>query len=190
VSRVFLGVESRVAFSLLIGVIALQRLWELGVSNRHLRALRARGAYEVGAAHYPWMVALHTGFLVSCVAEVWLLRRPVRPAIATVALAVLVAALALRWWVLSTLGERWTTRVMVLPDQELITDGPYRWLRHPNYLAVVLEIVSIPILHSAWLTAVVFSIANLLLLRARIGVEERALGRIAGDVGATEGETP
>ena len=189
-SRMVLGMDSRVAFSAVIAVIALQRLWELRVSNRHLRALRARGAHEVGAAHYPWMVALHAAFLVSCVAEVWLLGRPWRPWIAAVAFAVLVAALVLRWSVLSTLGDRWTTRVMVLPDEQLITDGPYRWLRHPNYLAVVLEIVSIPMLHNAWLTAAVFSIANLLLLRARIGAEDRALGRGAADVGATERGTP
>ena len=181
-----LGVDSRVAFTVLIAVIALQRLWELGVSNRHLRALRARGAYEVGAAHYPWMVAVHAAFLVSCVAEVWLFSRPWRPEIAAVAFAVLAAALVLRWWVLSTLGDRWTTRVMVLPDEELITNGPYRWLRHPNYVAVVLEIVAIPMIHGAWLTAVVFSIANLLVLRARIGVEDRALGRSSGEVEAAE----
>jgi methyltransferase len=188
VSQVVLGVGTRIAFSVLIAVIALQRLWELGISNRHLRALRSRGAYEVGEAHYPWMVALHAAFLVSCVAEVWLLRRPWRPEIAAVALAVLVVALVLRWWVLSTLGDRWTTRVMVLPDEQLITEGPYRWLRHPNYLAVVLEIVAIPMLHSAWLTAVVFSIGNLLVLRARIGVEDRALDRAAEDAGAVESE--
>jgi len=188
VSQVVLGVDSRVAFAVLIAVIALQRLWELRISNRHLRTLRARGGYEVGGAHYPLMVALHTAFLVSCVAEVWLLRRPWRPDIAGVALAVLVAALVLRWWVLSTLGDRWTTRVMVLPEEQLITDGPYRWLRHPNYLAVVLEIVAIPMLHSAWLTAVVFSLANLLVLRARIGVEDRALGRSSGAVKAAESE--
>lgn len=189
-SQVVVGVDSRVAFSAVIAVIALQRLWELRVSKRHLRALRARGAHEVGVAHYPWMVALHAAFLVSCVAEVWLLHRPLRPEITFVALAVLVAALALRWWVLATLGDRWTTRVMVLPEEQLITDGPYRWVRHPNYVAVVLEIVAIPMLHGAWLTAVVFSIANLLVLRARIRVEDRALGRGAGDVGATESGAP
>jgi len=187
VSQVVLGVDSRVAFTVLIAAIALQRLWELGVSNRHLRALRARGAYEIGAAHYPWMVALHAAFLISCPAEVWLLRRPWRPEIATVAMAVLVAALVLRWWVLSTLGDRWTTRVMVLPGEKLINDGPYRWLRHPNYSVVVLEILAIPMLHCAWLTAAVFSAANLLVLRARIGVEDAALGRVGGRGAAEDG---
>jgi len=180
-------VDSRVVFTLLIGVIALQRLWELGVSNRHLRALRAKGAFEVGASHYPWMVALHSAFLVSCPAEVWLLRRPWQPEIAVTAMAVLAAALLLRWWVLSTLGDRWTTRVMVLPGEKLITSGPFRWLRHPNYVAVMLEIVAIPMLHCAWLTAVVFSAANLILLRVRIGVEDAALGRVPGNGTTAEG---
>jgi methyltransferase len=186
VQQVILGVDSRLVFTVMIAAVALQRLWELRISQRNLLALRARGAYEVGAAHYPWMVVMHTAFLLSCVAEVWLLGRPWRFEIAAAALAVLLAALVLRWWVLATLGDRWTTRVMVLPDHELITRGPYRWLRHPNYVAVVLEIAAIPMLHGAWLTAVVFSIANLLLLRARVGVEERALARADANAEAEE----
>ncbi len=178
-SGAVLGIDSRIAFTVLIVIIAIQRVWELGVSTRHLRALKDRGAIEVGAGHYPWMVALHIAFLVSCVAEVWLLDRPWRPAMAGFALLVLGAALALRWWTLATLGERWTTRVLVVPGEELIASGPYRWLRHPNYLVVVMEIAAIPMIHCAWLTAVVFTIANLVLLRERILVEEGALERLA-----------
>jgi methyltransferase len=92
---------------------------------------------------------------------------------------VLGAAMALRWWTLATLGERWTTRVLVVPGEEMVSSGPYRWLRHPNYLAVVLEIAAIPMIHCAWLTALVFTIANLVLLRERIRVEEEALSRLA-----------
>jgi methyltransferase len=92
---------------------------------------------------------------------------------------VLVAATALRWWTLATLGERWTTRVLVVPGEELVRAGPYRWLRHPNYLVVVMEIAAIPLVHCAWLTAGVFSIANLVLLRERIRVEDEALSRLA-----------
>jgi methyltransferase len=173
------GFDSRIAYTVLIAVIAIQRLWELGVSRRHQRALKARGAIEVGADHYPWMVALHTTFLLSCVAEVWVLDRPWRPLVAAVAMLVLGAALTLRWWTLATLGDRWTTRVLVIPGEELVTTGPYRWLRHPNYLAVVLEIAAIPMVHFAWLTATIFSFANLALLSERIGVEERALDEVA-----------
>jgi len=173
------GVDSRVAFTLLVIVIAIQRVWELGVSTRHLRALRAGGAIEVGGGHYPWMVTLHTAFLFSCVAEVWLLDRPWRPVMAVFAMLILGAALTLRWWTQATLGERWTTRVVVVPGEELVSSGPYRWLRHPNYLVVVMEIGAIPMVHFAWLTAAVFTIANLVLLRERIRVEEGALGRLA-----------
>jgi methyltransferase len=173
------GIDSRIAFSALIAIIAIQRVWELGLSSRHLRALKARGAIEVGTGHYPWMVALHTAFLVSCVAEVWLLDRPWRPGLAAFAGLVLGAAVALRWWTLATLGERWTTRVLVVPGEALVTFGPYRWLRHPNYLVVVLEIAAIPMVHGAWLTAAVFSVANLALLRERIRVEEGELDRLA-----------
>lgn len=174
------GVESRLIYTALIAVLALYRLWELGVSRRHQRALEERGAVEIGAGHYPWMVALHTAFLLSCVAEVWLLDRPWEPLVAFIAASILVFALTLRWWTLRTLGERWTTRVLVLPGEDLVASGPYRWLRHPNYLVVVLEIAAIPLVHGAWWTATVFSIANLVLLRERIRVENGALDRLAG----------
>ena len=175
----FLGVDSRIAFTGLVAIVAMQRLWELRVSKRNFRALSARGAIEIGSDHYPWMVVLHASFLVSCVAEVWLLDRPWEPYVAAVALTVLAAALGLRWWTLRTLGERWTTRVVVVPGENLVAGGPYRWLRHPNYVVVVTEIAAIPLVHCAWATALVFSIANLVLLRERIQVEEAALTRLA-----------
>lgn len=175
-----LGVDSRTAFTVLIVIVAMQRWWELGVSKRHLHALKAQGGIEVGTGHYPWMVALHTAFLVSCVVEVWLLDRQWRPLVAVFAVLILGAAEALRWWTLATLGERWITRVLVVPGEELVQEGPYRWLRHPNYLVVVMEIVAIPMVHGAWVTAVVFTLANLLLLRTRVRVEEEALDRLAG----------
>jgi len=118
---------------------------------------------------------------VACVAEVWVFRRPWIPVVAVGAMAVLTAALALRWWTLRTLGVRWTTRVIVIPGEKLVTTGPFHWFRHPNYLAVVMEIAAIPMVHCAWLTALVFSIANLLLLRVRVRIEERALVAAAGE---------
>jgi methyltransferase len=178
-SGTILGIDSRIAFTALVALVAAQRVGELRISARHLRPLKARGAIEVGAGHYPWMVALHTSFLVSCVAEVWLLGRTWRPVLAAPAVTILVLALALRWWTLATLGERWTTRVLVVPGEGLIESGPYRWLRHPNYLVVVMEIAAIPLVHGAWLTALLFSVANLILLRERVRVEEGALGRFA-----------
>jgi len=179
-----LGVDSRIAYTVLIALIAIQRVWELGVSTRHFRALKARGAVEVGGGHYPWMVTLHTAFLVSCVTEVWLLDRPWRPVLAVFAMLILGSAVMLRWWTLTTLGDRWTTRVLVVPGEELVSSGPYRWLRHPNYLVVVMEIAAIPMIHCAWLTAAVFTTANLVLLRERIRVEEGALSQLAaGGIG-------
>jgi len=180
---VILGVNSRIAYTVLIALVAVQRLWELQISKRNLRSLRSRGGREAGAGHYPWMVALHTAFLVSCVAEVWVFDRPWQPLVGLVSVVVLIAALGLRWWALRALGDRWTTRVVVVPGETLVKSGPYRWLRHPNYLAVVLEIAAIPMLHCAWVTAVTFSVANLVLLKVRVGAEEGALDRAAGGEG-------
>ena len=174
-----LGFDSRFAYTALVGLVAIQRLGELVVSRRNFGRLRNRGGFEVGGGGYPWIVALHSAFLVSCVAEVWLLQRPWKIEVAVVASLLLVVALGLRWWTLATLGARWTTRVVVVPGEHLVKTGPYRWLRHPNYLAVVVEIAAIPMIHSAWLTAVIFSAANLAILRHRIAAEERALREFA-----------
>lgn len=167
--------DSRVWYMGVVALIALQRLGELVVSRRHLRVLRARGAYEVGRDHYPWMVAMHTAFLISCALEPWLADRRFSLLVGGPALVVLVAAQALRFWTIATLGERWTTHVMVVPGEPLTTAGPYRWMRHPVYLAVVAEIASIPLLYSAWITAAVFSLLNLGMLGVRISVENEAL---------------
>ena len=126
------GVDSRTAFTVLIGLVAVQRLWELEVAKRNTRRLRSIGAREEGAGHYSWMVALHSLFLPSCLAEVWLLDRPWRPLVGLVSMFVLIAAVGLRWWTLSTLGERWTTRILVMPEEELVTSGPYRWVSPPQ----------------------------------------------------------
>ncbi len=163
----------------LVLMIVAQRLAELRLAERNTRLARAAGAIESGRGHYPWMVALHTLFPISCVAEVWLLERPFVPPLAGAMLLLLGAATALRYWAITTLGERWTTRVLVRPGVPLVTGGPYRWLRHPNYLAVVIEIAALPLVHAAWLTAVVFSAANAAVLAVRVRAENRALGQHA-----------
>lgn len=165
-------------FVVLVALVAGARVVELVVARRHLRWLVERGGVEHGAGHYPVMVALHTVFLVACLVEVALLDRPFLPWLGWPALAVLVAAHVLRWWCIAVLGQRWTTRVVVLPGEPLVTRGPYRWLRHPNYVAVALEILALPLVHTAWLTAVVFTVLDAaLLLGVRIPVEERALAQ-------------
>ena len=174
------GIDTRVLFTGLVALVAVQRLAELRLARRNERRKRADGGVEVGAGHYPVMVALHALFLVSCVAEVWLLDRPLVPGLAAAMVVVLALASALRWWVIRSLGGAWTTRVIVLPGRELVASGPYRYVAHPNYLAVAMEIVALPLVHTAWLTAAVFSLANGALLAVRIGAENAALARFGG----------
>jgi methyltransferase len=173
-------VSSAVAFLLLVLAVACERLAELVVSRRHERVLRRRGAVEHGREHYPVMVALHTGLLVAAPAEVLLLGRPFLPWLGLPMVVLVAATMAVRYWVIATLGERWTTRVFVLPGAPLVAGGPFRWLAHPNYLAVAVEVVALPLVHTAWLTAGGFGVANLLLLATRIRVEDRALRGAAG----------
>jgi methyltransferase len=158
-----------------IALTALERLLEVRVSNRHAAWAFAHGGEEHGREHFPAMVALHTAFLVLAPLEVWLLGRVFSPALGFTMLGVALATQALRWWCISTLGPRWNTRVIVVPGLPRVTAGPYRLLRHPNYVAVVLEGIALPLIHGAWITAVLFTVLNAMLLRVRIRVEEQAL---------------
>lgn len=169
------GIDTRVLYSLLLGAVVLERLVELAVTRRNRAWALSQGGVEAGEDHYPWMVAMHSLFLVACPAEVWLLERPFVPWLALVMTTLLVLTMALRYWAIATLGRRWTTRVICVPGLPVVTGGPYRFLRHPNYLAVVVEVLALPLVHSAWLTAALFGVANYLVLRTRIRVEESAL---------------
>ena len=168
---------------LYLAVVALpgvERLAELVVSARNARWSFARGGVETGRGHFPAMVALHTALLVACVVEVVVADRPFLPWLGWPALVLVVASQALRWWCIGTLGPRWNTRVIVVPALPLVARGPYRWLRHPNYVAVVVEGIALPLVHTAWVTALVFTVLNaVLLLRFRIPAEERALATVA-----------
>ena len=149
---------------------------ELVVARRNGRWAAARGGVEHGAGHYPVMVTLHTGLLAAIPLEAVLRdRKPPRtwPAL----LAACVAAQGLRWWCIVTLGRQWNTRVVVVPGLPTVHRGPYRLMRHPNYAAVVAEGVALPLVHSSWVTALVFTVLNALLLRVRIRTEDAALGR-------------
>lgn len=138
----------------------------------------ARGGVELGRGHYPPMVALHTGLLAGALAEAWVRRPAVPAALAWGMLALVVASQALRWWCIRTLGPQWNTRVIVVPGLPAVHRGPYRLLPHPNYVAVVVEGVALPLVHAAWVTAVVFTVLNALLLRVRIRTEDVALRQL------------
>lgn len=166
------------AYVLLVLVVACERLVELVVSRRNLRWSLARGGVEHGRGHFAFMVILHTGLLVGCLVEVWLVEPTPRPALAWSMLVLVLASQALRWWCIATLGPRWNTRVVVVPGLPPIVDGPYRYLRHPNYVAVVVEGVALPLVGQAWVTAVVFTVLNVALLSVRIRVEDAALATL------------
>ncbi len=167
--------ESVVLFIALVALVGLERIVELRVSNRNLAWARSQGGVEFGAGHYPAMVVLHTALLAGAIVEVVVADRPFVPMVGWVMLTLVVAAQALRWICITTLGRRWNTRVVVVPGLPLVAEGPYRWLRHPNYVAVVVEGMALPLVHSAWVTALVFTALNAWLLTVRIRVENAAL---------------
>jgi len=168
-------VTSEVLYTGLVVAVGLERVAELVVSERNRRWSLAAGGVESGAGHYPVMVALHTGLLAGALLEVLALDRPFLPWLGWPMLVLVVAAQGLRWWCVATLGRQWCTRVVVVPGLGAVRAGPYRWLRHPNYLAVVVEGFALPLVHTAWVTAVVFTLANGWLLRVRIRTENAAL---------------
>lgn len=163
-------------YYLLILAVGIERLIELVVSKRNARWAFAHGGREFGRNHYPVMVAVHTALLLGCVIEVWALHRPFYAWLGWPMLVVVALSQALRWWCVTTLGRRWNTLVIVLPETPLVRRGPYRWLHHPNYVAVVVEGVALPLVHTAWLTAAAFTVINALLLSVRLRVENEALG--------------
>lgn len=154
---------------LLLGFVTLQRLFELLLSRRNEARLKLRGAVEAGANHYPVMVLLHVAWLVM----LWWLAWNIEPNMLLV--AAFLALQPLRYWVIATLGDRWTTRVFVIPGASLIRTGPYRFFSHPNYLIVVLEIALLPLAFGLIWVAVIFSVLNAALLAWRIRIEQRAL---------------
>ena len=171
---------SQVLFTALVLAVGVERLVELAVSKRHAAWAFSSGGKEFGRRHYPAMVVLNTALLVGEIAEVWILERPFLPILGSVALALVIASQSLSWWCIATIGRQWNTRVIVVPGLPLVSRGPYRLLNHPNYVAVVLEGAALPLVHSAWATAVGFTVLNAALLARRIQVEERALATVGG----------
>lgn len=160
-----------------IVVTGIERLAELSISKSNRKYALERGGKEYGQGHFPWMVVLHVGLLVACVAEVVLLNRPFIPWLGWPMFVVAILCQAGRYWVVRSLGKQWNTRVIVVPGAERVTDrGPYRWISHPNYWIVAIEGIALPLVHTAWITAIVFTVLNAILLLAfRLPTENRAL---------------
>jgi methyltransferase len=157
-----------------LGLVGAERVAELLLSRRNTRIALSRGGVESGAAHFRWMTLLHALFLPACALEAT--QRPFPGAVGWTALALVLCAQALRWWAIASLGWRWNVRVIVTPGEPPVRRGPYLWIRHPNYVAVAIEMLCIPLVHGAWICAVIFSLLNALVLKVRIRDEERALG--------------
>lgn len=170
---------STTAYAGLVLAVGVERVAELVVARRHLAWARARGGVESGRGHYPVMVAVHVALLAGCLAEPVLADRPFLPWLGWPMLALVLASQALRWWCIRTLGPQWNTRVVVVPGVPLVRGGPYRYLRHPNYVAVVVEGLALPLVHTAWVTAAAFTVANAAVLAVRIRCEDRALAALA-----------
>jgi methyltransferase len=177
-------------YALLILLVGLERVAELVVAERNRRWSKERGGVETGRGHYPLIVSLHTGLLFGALAEVYLLDRPFYAWLGVPMLALALGAQCLRWWCIRSLGPQWNTRVIVVPGLPRIVAGPYRWLRHPNYVAVIVEGAALPLVHTAWITAATFTALNTPLLWQRVRVEDRALAALQPAGGAPRGGRP
>jgi methyltransferase len=166
---------STIAFLGLLLAVAFMRLVELRISKRHQREMAARGAAKVDEPKFRWMVLLHTTVLLGAALEVVFLNRPLIPWLAVPMFAVFLAANAVRWWVIRTLGEHWNVQVMDSTRLGVVTSGPFRYVRHPNYAAVFAEMLALPLIHSAWITATAGAMAHIAVLAQRLSTEERVL---------------
>jgi methyltransferase len=164
------------AYLAFLAALAAERMFHLALAARNARRAFAMGAVERGRGHYPAMAGFHALFLLSAAAEAIVLKRPFPGALGWMALGGALGAQALRYWSIASLGTRWNTRIIVFPGLSPVRRGPYRFMRHPNYLAVIIEIACVPLIHGCWLTAVVFSVGNAALLSVRIRAEEAAMG--------------
>lgn len=161
-------------FIFILILIILQRLTELIVAKRNEKWMKHRGGVEYGREHYPYIVALHVLFLVSFMAEVLLFDKSLTTYWYIIA-PIIVFTQVIRYWAVFSLGPFWNTRIIIIPNADVVSKGPYQFLKHPNYLVVALEILCIPLLFNAYLTSILFTLTNVLMMKVRIPEEERAL---------------
>ena len=161
-------------FTIVLTIVIIQRLVELIVAKRNEKWMRSQGAFEAGAVHYPFMVAMHMAFFASLIIEVIVLDQTLSPFWIPL-LCIFLLAQVLRLWCLMSLGKFWNTKIIILPGADVIRKGPYKFIRHPNYLIVTTELLILPLLFGAYFTAIVFSLLNLWMLSVRIPAEEKAL---------------
>ena len=167
-----------IAFTILLVVVAIERTVELVISKRNLRWSFAQGGIEFGRSHYKYMVALHAFLLGGSLAEVWYFQPTLIPTLSWIMFLLAIASQALRWWCITTLGKRWNTLVVIIPGTPVCKTGPYKWFKHPNYVAVVIEGFALPLVGFAWRTALIFSFLNVFVLTARLRSENAALATL------------
>jgi methyltransferase len=166
---------SVIAYLALLLLVAALRIFELRVSRRHQEHMVSRGAKKIVDPKFRWMVLVHTGVLLGSACEVVFLRRPLIPLLAVVMAALFLAANAMRWWVIRTMGQHWNVQVVDSTQLGVVTAGPFRYVRHPNYAAVFVEMLALPLIHTAWITATLGAFAHVIVLMQRLTAEERVL---------------
>lgn len=166
-------------FWIFLAILVSQRLLELLLARRNEQIIRSKGALEFDRGGYKFIVAMHVAFFISLVIENFLLQRELNR-FWVLFISILLIAEALRYWAISSLGIYWNTKILIIPNSCLITKGPYKYLKHPNYMAVIIEIAVIPLIFSCYLTSMIFSIINFVLVLRRIEIEENALRNFSG----------
>lgn len=163
------------AYIALLVLVGVERLWEVWISKRHQRRMKEQGAQKVREPHYPYLVLFHAGILVAAGAEVLFLHRPLIPALAVSMFILFILSNAIRYWVIYLLAGLWNVQIMDSSRIGIVTTGPYRWVRHPNYTGVILEVFSLPMIHTAWITAIVGTVGYMEILRRRLKIEDAVL---------------
>lgn len=166
-----------VLFIFVVGFIITQRIIELLVARSNENWIRSQGGYEVGASHYPYMVAIHIGFFISLIIEFIVFKQDVSRFWITLFVVFIILQM-MRVWVISSLGRFWNTKILVLPGAHVVKKGPFHFIRHPNYVVVTSELIVIPLMFEAYFTAIVFTLLNVAILSVRIPKEEAALREV------------